>query len=116
MKLSIPRHNPGPVEFWLRDALTEFINGFIDGLGTGTVLGAGVGVGTTSAGLWVGLPWFLQLLVPVGTMISTGFSRGFHSVITWHKTNRFPSFWAPIPHNENLSPTPNPSSGIPAGN
>jgi hypothetical protein len=45
------KYIPGPVDYWLAAALTEFINGFIAGLGGGSVVGAGMGATTAGTSL-----------------------------------------------------------------
>lgn len=88
-----PTYKAGPVEFWLAAAGTEFINGFLSGLGGGAIAGASTGVAASSTGLWSGSDWITQILVPVFGMTMAGLGNAFKQFIVWHHSNPVPNPW-----------------------
>lgn len=97
--MPFPKYRPGPVEYWLAAAATEFVNGFIAGLGTGSFAGVGAGAttGLTSAG--DGLTAGKQLLLSAIAFLAAAAGNGLKRFIVWHNQNPFPNPW-PAPTSE----------------
>lgn len=114
----IPRYKAGPVEYWLAEMLTEFINGFIGGLGGGALAGTGTSVAAVSTGLWVGDGYLTQILVGAFGMVVAALGNAFKAVVVWHHNHPFPNpFPRPTgttnppfssPHETATSPASNP--------
>lgn len=110
--MNFPRYKAGPVEYWLAAALTEFVNGFIGGLGGGALAGAGTGVAAHSTGLWSGADWITQILVPAFGVTIAALGNAFKHVVVWHHGNPFPNPWpapsgnTPAPFAPRGGPTP----------
>ena len=92
------KYKAGPVEYWLAEALTQFINGFIAGwkhaVGTGATTGiltGGVVPGTEQ--IASALTSMQQVLVSAGALIAAMFMSGISQVSSWHETNKFPNPW-----------------------
>lgn len=101
--MNFPRYKAGPVEYWIAEAATQFVNGFIDGIGGGTLAGAGTGVAATSAGLWAGADWITQILIPIFGITMGGLGQAFKRVVVWHHNNPFPNPW-PTPTGTTAAP------------
>ena len=91
--MPFPRYKPGPVEFWLAAAFTEFVNGFIEGWGGGGMAGAGTGAITGTTALGQDMSALNQVLISGGAVVLSMVGHGLQSVYVWHKTNRFPNPW-----------------------
>lgn len=91
--MNFPRYKAGPVEFWLAAAFTEFVNGFIAGLGGGTVVGAGVGATTAGTSLGSGLTALNQVFLSLVSVGLAAGGNGVKRVIVWHDQNPFPNPW-----------------------
>lgn len=91
--MNFPRYRAGPVEYWVAEAATQFVNGFISGLGGGAIAGAGTGVAASSTGLWAGSDWITQILVAAFGATLAAMGQGFKQVIVWHHNNEFPNPW-----------------------
>ena len=91
--MSFPKYKAGPVEYWLAEALTQFLNGTLAGLGGGSVVGAGMGATTagTSLGAGVSAPNQVGLAVASGLLAAGG--NGLKRVLVWHDSNPFPNPW-----------------------
>lgn len=88
----LPKYHPGgPVEFWLWAALTEFVNGFIAGLGGGSVMGIGTGVVTTTTNIGEKLSAVEHTLAAIGACLLAASGNGVKRVIVWHNSNPFPN-------------------------
>lgn len=94
-----PKYKAGPVEYWLAEALTQFINGVIAGLGGGSVAGLGVGATTATTELGNTLPPLQQLLISLATLILSATGNGVKRVIIWHDQNPFPNPYPKPPAN-----------------
>lgn len=105
--MSFPRYKAGPVEYWLAEAATQFVNGFISGLGGGALAGTGTSIAATSTGLWVGDGYITQILVGVFGMVVAALGSAFKQVIVWHHQNPFPNPW-PRPTGTTQPPFPEP--------
>ena len=92
--MNFPRYKAGPVEFWLAQALTEFINGFIAGWKHGVGTGAGTGVLTGTTDMAANLTALQQIMVSVGATVLAMVMNGITQVSDWHKTNLFPNPWS----------------------
>jgi hypothetical protein len=91
--MNFPKYRAGPVEYWLAEAGTVFVNGFISGLGGGSIAAAGSGVAASSAGLWSGADWMTQVLIVVFGATVAALGQAFKAVIVWHHSNAFPNPW-----------------------
>lgn len=101
--MNFPRYKAGPVEYWLAEAATQFVNGFISGLKGGTLAGAGTGVAAASTGLWAGADWITQILVPAFGATVAALGHGFGQFIVWHHSHEFPN---PFPRPTGNTPPP----------
>lgn len=108
--MAFPRYKPGPVEYWLAGAFTEFINGFIAGLGGGSVVGAGMGATTAGTSLGDGLSALNQVWLALASAVMAAAGNGMKRVIVWHNSNPFPNPWpkpsAPAPSTPSTPSTP----------
>lgn len=102
--MNFPRYKAGPIEYWLCEALTQFINGAISGFKIGASVGvfSGGGVAASDLGDKVS-PLFNSLISVAGialTCLGSGLAR-FHD---WHKTNEIPNPWPkPASNNQTLA-------------
>jgi hypothetical protein len=104
--MTFPRFKAGPVEYWLGGAITEFINGFIAGLGGGSVVGAGMGATTAGTSLGEGLSALNQVGLALASAALAAAGNGMKRVIVWHNSNPFPNPW--------LKPTATPADKLPS--
>lgn len=95
--MSLPRFKSTPVSHWLGEAMTEFINGFIDGWGGGVGTGAGTGVLTGTTEVGADLTAWHQVVLAIAALLAAMLGNGLQAVFIWHKTNRFPNPWKPLP-------------------
>lgn len=70
---------------WLTDAVTMFVNGFVSGIGTGTVMG----------GAWASQsdtmnPETLSMRAAIGLLIAAS-ANGIKRVVVWQDTHPFPN-------------------------
>lgn len=100
--MELPTYKAGPVEYWLTEAATQFINGALGGIKLGGLIGGGTGVTTNMASITTDLSAPKQLLVAVSGFLVTMFAAGIAQVSTWHQNNNpFPN---PYPgHKERAS-------------
>jgi alcohol dehydrogenase class IV len=98
--MTLPKFKPGPVEYWLAAAATEFANGFIAGLGGGSFAGIGTGAATATTELGSSLPPFKQIVLSLIAIAATATGNGLKRVIVWHDQNPFPNPW-PKPADDN---------------
>lgn len=94
----LPKYRAGPVEFWLGEAFTEFVNGFIAGWKHG--VGTGAGTGVLTGGVIPGteqipqsMTAWQQILVSAGATVLAMVMNGITQMTDWHKTNPFPNPW-----------------------
>ena len=94
--MTFPKYRPGPVEYWLAAAATEFINGAIKGTKTGLVLGGGAGVGSSA------LPETDHVLTPthkaliaVAVFLGMMVVNGWHAVVDYRDKVPFPNPFPP---------------------
>jgi hypothetical protein len=91
--MNLPKYRPGPVEYWIGEAITEFINGFIAGLGGGSVVGVGVGATQATTDLGIGSTPIQQLSISVAALVLSAIGNGLKRVIIWHDKVPFPNPW-----------------------
>lgn len=103
--MQLPRYKAGPVEFWLAEAFTEFVNGFGDGWGGGVGTGAGTGVLTGTTEVGYDMTAFHQVIIAISATAAAMFGSGLQAVYVWHKTHRFPNPW-PRPTGTTNPPFP----------
>jgi hypothetical protein len=91
-RMNLPKYRAGPVEFWMSEAATQFINGFIASFKIGAsvgVISGGGGVAATQMGEKISP--LLNGLFAVGGILATCAAGGIAQVHEWHKTNPFPN-------------------------
>lgn len=76
---------------WATDAATMFVNGFVSGIGSGTIVG-----GTAAATADVMDPQTLSIRAAVGLLIAAT-AHGVKRVVVWHDAHPFPN---PFRHSE----------------
>lgn len=91
--MSLPRFKSTPVSLWLGEAVTEFVNGFLDGWGGAGMAGAGTGALTGTTNLGSEMSAINQVLISSGAVGLAMFGSGLQAVYVWHKTHRFPNPW-----------------------
>lgn len=91
MSYLLSKYKPGPVDLWLWAALTEFINGFIAGLGGGSFAGLGTGTATAATELGTSLPPLKQVTLALVAIAATATGNGIKRVIVWHDQHPFPN-------------------------
>lgn len=90
--MNLPKYSPGPVDYWLSEAATQFLNGALSGVKLGGLIGGGTGVTTSFSGLGDGLSPVKQILVAVSGFLVTMAANGVAQVSTWHQNNHpFPN-------------------------
>lgn len=95
--MNLPRYTPGPVDYWFAAALTEFINGCIDGLGAGGIVGGGSGATTALSGVGDGISMGKQVLIALTAFASTIVASGIKRFTIWHHANPLPNPWPAKP-------------------
>lgn len=104
--MGLPRYRPGPVDYWIGEAITVFINGFISGLGGGSIVGVGIGGTMATTNLGDGTSSFKQLMISLAGLSLSALGNGLKHVIIWHDKTPFPNPW-PKPTNQ-ITPPPTP--------
>lgn len=97
--MKLPRYCPGPLEHWLGEAFTQFVNGFISGLGGGSLVGAGMGATTAGTALGQGVSAANQVLLSLVSVFLTATGNGLKRIIVWHDNNPFPNIWPQKPQD-----------------
>lgn len=89
--------NPRPAFLWLTEALTVFLNGFIAGLGSGALVGAGTGaLAVSPAG--DGITPDHKLLAALAGALLSAMGNGLKRVVVWQDTHPLPNpFGEPPP-------------------
>lgn len=103
--MNFPRYRAGPIEYWLAEAGTQFINGFIASFKVGASVGVLSGGGMAASELGSRLSPLVNALVAVGSIVATCASGGVAQVHDWHKTNPVPNPW-PRPTGNTQPPFP----------
>lgn len=98
--MTAPKYIPGRIDYWLWAALTEFINGFIAGLGGGSVVGVGVGTTTATTDLGAGISPGKQVLISLAGLVLTAVGNGLKRVIVWHDQHPFPNPFPETPPSQ----------------
>lgn len=88
-----PSYKSGPVEHWLGEALTQFINGFIAGWKHGVGTGAGTGILTGTTEVAANMTAWQQILISGGATLFAMVMNGSNQVSSWHEKNPFPNPW-----------------------
>lgn len=70
---------------WATDAATMFVNGFVSGIGSGTIVG-----GAAAAQSDVMDPQTLSVRAAIGLLIAAA-AHGVKRVVVWHDTHPFPN-------------------------
>lgn len=83
-----------PIFLWAAGAATVFVNGFIAGLGGGSVVGLGTGAVTANTTLGDGVSTKHQVLTALCSMVLSAAGNGMKRVIVWHDSHAFPNPWA----------------------
>lgn len=89
--MNLPRYRAGPVEYWLSEAATQFVNGALGGVKIGGLIGGGTGVTTNVAAITDKLPALNQLLIAVSGFLVAMIAAGVAQVSRWHESNPFPN-------------------------
>jgi hypothetical protein len=84
-----------PTLLWASGAATEFINGFIAGLGAGSLVGAGTGAVTANTSLGDGVSTQHQVLTALCSMVLSAAGNGCKRIIVWHDSHPFPNPYPP---------------------
>jgi hypothetical protein len=84
------------LQFWLSQAVTMFANGFVSGLGAGSVAGGAAATASTSG---------QRLLYTVGAIVLTAAANGCKRVLIWHDANPIPNPFAPDPEPQPDTPS-----------
>lgn len=108
--MKMPKFQHTAVSYWLAQAATELINGFIAGLGGGSVVGVGTGATMATTDLGSGLSPIKQITIAVASLLMSALGNGLKRVIVWHDQHPFPNPWPdPSGGTNELSPTRPPS-------
>jgi len=91
--MPLPRYSPGPVDYWLAEAATQFINGAIAGFKTAATGGLVIGGGVAASELGNKVSPVMNALLAIGSIAATCGGAGLTRVVDWHKTNEFPNPW-----------------------
>lgn len=102
-----PRYKAGPVEFWLAEAFTEFVNSFIDGWGAGVGTGGVTGALTGTTEVGIDMTALHQVWISAAAIIGAMAGNGLHGVYVWRKTHPFPNPW-PSSTGNTTPPFPTP--------
>lgn len=87
-----PKYKQGPVEYWLWEAGTQFINGALAGIKLGGLIGGGTGVTGNIASITADLSAWKQVMVAVSGFLVTMAASGVAQVSDWHKSGHpFPN-------------------------
>ena len=92
----VPRPPPWvrcPFRWWVTQAVTEFANGCLDGLPSGSVVGGGTSA--TIAKVDSPVPvrdWFLIIIVGAVGMALTMGAQGTRRFLLWHSKHPMPNF------------------------
>lgn len=70
---------------WLTDAVTMFVNGFVSGIGSGTIVG-----GAAAASSDVMDPQILSVRAAIGLVIAAS-AHGIKRVVVWQDAHPFPN-------------------------
>lgn len=92
--MNIPRYKAGPIEYWLAEAATQFINGALAGIKLGGLIGGGTGVSTSLSVIGDDLTAVKQIAVAVSGFLVTMAASGIAQVSRWHENgNPVPNPW-----------------------
>lgn len=89
----------GPIEYWLAEAATQFINGALSGIKLGGLIGGGTGGVTAFSPVGDGLPALKQVILSLSTFIVTMMANGVSQFVTWHANHPFPNPWPEPPQD-----------------
>lgn len=110
--MNLPTFRHTPVSLWLGEAMTEFINGCIDGYGGGAVSGAGTGILTGTTEVGADMTAWHQVVISFAAVLAAMLGNGIQTVYIWHKTHRFPNPW-PAPTGTTVPPFVPPTAPTP---
>lgn len=100
--MSFPKYKAGPVEYWLAEAATQFLNGAIAGFKIGAVGGGGGGIGLAASPVGDKISPLTNALVTIAGIAVICAAAGAARFHDWHKANEFPN---PYPKPSTLTPT-----------
>ncbi len=98
--MKILGYAPGPVEYWLFEAGTQFVNGALSGIKLGGLIGGGTGGVTAFSSVGDGLPPFKQVLLSLSSFIVTMAASGVAQFSSWHQSHPMPNPY-PTPAKDN---------------
>lgn len=81
----------GPIEYWLAEAATHFINGALSGIKLGGLIGGGTGGATALTPLGDGVVGVKQILLSLSVFATTMAASGVAQFLEWHKSSPFPN-------------------------
>ena len=64
--MNFPKYKAGPVEYWLAEAVTQFINGALAGFKIGATVGVSSGGGVAATDLGTRVSPLMNALIAVG--------------------------------------------------
>lgn len=89
--MQFPRYRAGPIEYWLAEAGTQFVNGAIGGFKIGAFGGGGGGLGLAASPVGEKISPLLNALFTIGSILLICAAAGAARFHDWHKTNEFPN-------------------------
>lgn len=90
--MNLPRYRAGPIEYWLSEAATQFLNGALSGVKLGGLIGGGTGASASFSSIADGMPPFKQVLLAISGFLVTMAASGIVAVSDWHRNgNPFPN-------------------------
>lgn len=98
-----PRYKAGPVEYWIAEAITVFINGAIRGSLGGAALGGAGGATTGFTSVGSGMRPEEKVYVTAALFVGMMIANGWKSFVVWHDSHEFPNPW-PRPTGDTKPP------------
>lgn len=93
--MQLPRYKAGPVDYWITEAATQFINGAIAGWKIGATVGVGSGGGLAASPAGERIGPVLNALIAVSSIALVCIASGAARFHEWHKTNELPNPFFP---------------------
>lgn len=106
--MKIPGYKAGAIDYWLAEAGTQFVNGFIGGFKVGALGGGGGSIGLAASPVGEKISPVMNALFALGSILVICAAAGVGQFHDWHKTNPFPN---PMPKPNDIPP---PSANPPA--
>lgn len=89
--MKIPGYLSGPFDRWMSDAFTVFLNGFIAGTGSGSVVGTGAGITVASTTLGDNYTPLQQFGIALACGVASAVANGWKRVLVWHDAHPVPN-------------------------